>query len=102
MAKYSTCKSCGRPLKFLKTPAGKNMPCDTKAVFYIPCRDGPHQAVTGNGVVVRCIILDKPTRDAKAGLVPHWATCPHASRHRKTSVQPSNSVQTSFLSVEHR
>lgn len=103
MAKYPTCKSCGQPLKFLSTPSGGHMPCDPKMVFYAPCADGPDKIVAGNGVVVRCKILDTATRDCKAGLVPHWSTCPGAVRHRKQkSRQPGQHHQTSLFDGDRR
>lgn len=56
------CKSCGEPIDWVKTPAGKNMPVDLDQVT----------VVTKDGQVV-------------VGRTPHWATCPNADQHRTAS-----------------
>lgn len=53
------CKSCNAPLVWLRTAAGKAMPCDPALVTI----------VTDDGRTVR-------------GRMPHWSTCPTAARHR--------------------
>lgn len=85
--KYQTCKECGQPIKFLQTPAGKYMPCDTKAVYYRPQPDGPERVVNSDGEVVRCIFPQRPQDGDKVGLIPHWATCPAAASFRKKEKQ---------------
>lgn len=58
------CKSCGAPIEFVKTPAGKWMPVD------------PGKRVT--------IVTDGG--EVRAGRIPHWVTCPTAAQHRKQKV----------------
>lgn len=35
------CRECGKPLIFIRTRAGKNMPCEAEPVLYWPDADGP-------------------------------------------------------------
>jgi hypothetical protein len=57
---HATCKSCGAALVWIKTEAGRLMPCDPNLVT----------VVTEDGRTVR-------------GRIPHWSTCPQADQHRK-------------------
>lgn len=54
------CKGCGAEIVWIKTKAGKAMPCDTNKVTII----------TDNGETV-------------IGYTPHWATCPAAKTFKK-------------------
>jgi len=58
------CRSCNAPLKWVKTPAGKNMPLD------LASRE-TRIAIVGD-VGVTC-----PT------YVSHFVTCPRADKHRR-------------------
>ena len=57
----SECRSCGAPVIWVKTKAGKNMPVD-----YATFNPG-----------------DRPVYDADKGHISHFATCPDADKHRK-------------------
>ncbi|MGE5585779.1 MAG: hypothetical protein ACM309_09680 [Bacillota bacterium] len=56
----TTCKGCGREIKWLRTEAGKQMPVDPE----------PVTVVLTDGRVFR-------------GYRPHWATCPKAEQFRR-------------------
>lgn len=72
-----TCRGCGALILWIKTAAGKNMPCDISPVYYKPTPDGKDKIVTTRGEVINCEIV--PEREATGiGLRPHWATCPQA------------------------
>ena len=58
------CRSCGAPIDFVITPAGKYMPVD------------PGKRVT--------IVTDGG--EVRSGLIPHWATCPTPEKHRKQKI----------------
>ena len=49
----SKCKGCGAEIVWIKTKAGKNMPCDEKKITI----------VTDSGETI-------------TGHTPHWASCP--------------------------
>jgi hypothetical protein len=69
----SKCRSCGAPLLWAQTTAGKNMPLDA--------------APTANGnIELRHGLARYVTPDANATTpryTSHFATCPNAGQHRK-------------------
>ena len=81
---YGRCASCGRMIIWIRTPAGKNMPCDTEIVTYRKQKGGKEKIVTLNGEVNSGEIVDTRAMDATGiGYISHFATCPNASKHRK-------------------
>lgn len=58
------CRSCGTPLKWIKTPAGKNMPVN------ITSREERIAMVGGVGVVSTTYVC-------------HFVTCPDAGKFRR-------------------
>lgn len=74
----SKCKSCGADIIWIKTPAGKVMPCDPTRVRYIE-KSETASIVKSNGEVSKCELI----LATGLGYIPHWATCPDADRHRK-------------------
>ena len=93
----ATCRGCGAPIVWIKTPAGKAMPCDPAPVYTRP--RPPHPARPGAGLdpappggkdklvptrgeAVSCEIV--PGAEATdAGYRPHWATCPQAGQFKR-------------------
>lgn len=71
------CRGCGAPIVWIKTAAGKAMPCDPALVYFKPASGGKEKIVTTRGEIVSCEIV--PAAEAAgAGYRPHWATCPQA------------------------
>lgn len=67
--KESECWSCGAPIIWCTTASGKRMPLNPE----------PQQLV----------VLDSAERGhVRDCYVPHFATCPHASAHRRKEVRP--------------
>ena len=56
----ATCKGCGAEIIWIKTPAGKLMPCDAQKITII----------TEQGQTV-------------SGYIPHWATCSKSKTFKK-------------------
>lgn len=83
----ATCKKCNAPIVWIKTPAGKWMPCDEGLVPYIQSETGKESVVTDRGDVIRCDIVKEKLPDGRfpTGMarVPHWATCPEADSFRQ-------------------
>lgn len=48
----ATCRGCGAPIVWIKTPAGKAMPCDPAPVYYKATPDGKDKVVTTRGELV--------------------------------------------------
>ena len=42
----ATCRGCGAPIVWIKTPAGKAMPCDPAPVYYKAAPGGKDKIVT--------------------------------------------------------
>ena len=78
----ATCRGCGAPIVWIKTPVGKAMPCDPAPVYYKAAPGGKDKIVTTRGEVVSCEIV--PGGEATdAGYRPHWATCPQAGQFKR-------------------
>lgn len=76
----SKCKSCGAPLVWIRTTAGKNMPCNAEPVRFDYKLGSKDKVVTENGEVLPAEIRSD---GSETGYIPHWATCPEADKHRK-------------------
>ena len=85
----ATCKKCGAPIIWLKTPKGKWMCADEGLVPYRTDPEGKDLVCNDYGEMIRCEIL--PEDECRAGKrnpsgrarIPHWATCPNADDFRK-------------------
>lgn len=72
------CKACNKPIVFIKTKAGKFMPCDWAAAPYALDPGGPDTLVTKNGETLKGRFLSaaEPCNIAAGmGYRPHWASC---------------------------
>lgn len=77
----SKCKSCGADIIWIRTASGKNMPCDSKKIYYKPnITYGKLNLVLPNGKVTRG---DFDLESDTFGYISHFATCPSAELHRK-------------------
>lgn len=78
----ATCKSCGAPIIWIKSPAGQWLPLDEGLIPYKQNDAGHDSLVNDWGVVIRCDLQfeGEPTGLARRS---HFATCPYADKHRK-------------------
>lgn len=83
MAIAYTCRACGAPIVWIKTPAGKDMPCDATPVFYQAKKNGRQKIVTKNGEVIACEIVSDPDKATGTGYIPHWGNCSAPDKFRK-------------------
>lgn len=79
----TTCKECGATIIFVKTPAGKWMPCDEGLHPYVQDSLGKDFVVTDKGEVIRCRLSYTNRFPTGMARIPHWATCPHADKFRR-------------------
>lgn len=99
LSKTSTCRKCGKAIKFIRTTNGKWLPVNPTAVYY-SLLGNKDRIVTADGRIVACTIVDMITDCV--GFVPHWATCESASyfRHKnKSRVQGKSNKLTGFEAV---
>ena len=83
MDKQTKCRGCGAPIIFIKTLAGKQMPCDPQQV---PCWRkvrGSGKVVTLAGEVISCEFDGPRSTVSGFGYVSHFSTCPQANSFRK-------------------
>lgn len=69
--KMSLCRSCDKPILWVKTQHGKPMPLDGKKVV-----GGNIEVTDGVGYIVKSSEAER--------YVSHFVTCPNAVSHRKT------------------
>ena len=84
----ATCKMCGAPIIWIKTPRGKMTPVDEGLKPYRENPDGKSYLVNDRGETIRCDLYpdDKvPAGEFPTGMarMSHWATCPHAEDFKK-------------------
>lgn len=77
----ATCRGCGAPIVWIKTKAGKSMPCDPSPVYYKVTPGAKEKVVTLHGEVISAEIVPA-TEATDAGYRPHWATCPKADHFK--------------------
>lgn len=84
--KVTACRSCGAPIVWIETLAGKSMPCDAKLVSFVRQEGGPAKLVTPAGAVVSGRPAKRGEPFIEYGYTPHWATCnaPDSFRKRRT------------------
>lgn len=80
----SRCKSCGAPLVWVKMQSGWDMPCNPNLVQFWANPNAKGRVITTTGEVVPCDFEGPLEKMTNVGYIPHWATCPHADRHRRT------------------
>ena len=78
----STCKKCGEPIVWKKTPKGYWIPCDEGLTEYKADEHGKDLVVNDKGEVIRCELTFKGKADGLARK-PHWASCPFADEFRR-------------------
>lgn len=68
----SQCKSCGAPIVWIVTPAGKNMPLDAKTeTLWLLDAEGAQEGSP----------RAKPVQARRS----HFSSCPNADQHRRAS-----------------
>lgn len=72
------CNSCGAKIIWAVTPKGARIPVDA-----IPTEDGNLVLEEHRGQLVACVVGQEPGLFASPRHKSHFATCPHASQHRR-------------------
>lgn len=78
-----TCRSCGKPIVWIRTRAGKSMPCDAQPVNYRIKPRGDTKLVTLAGDVISCEPVKDPAEAQGWGYTPHWSTCNAPDKFRR-------------------
>ena len=81
--KQTKCRGCGAPIVFVKTVAGKSMPCNPGRVPFWIKKNGSGKVVTLGGEVLSCEFDGPRSTVSGFGFVSHFSTCPNAGRFRR-------------------
>lgn len=82
---FGHCRVCGEQVIWVRTRAGKNMPCNTTLVDY-KADGGRDKIVLPAGDVVSGTIVPAGGNPDGHGYISHFATCPYAAQHRKRQI----------------
>lgn len=77
------CRGCGESIVWIKTPAGKSMPCDSTPVTYWAKPKAAGKVVTPNGEVVSCEFEGDLHTATGIGYISHFSTCPQATKFKR-------------------
>ncbi len=77
------CKSCGAQIQWIRTKMGKAIPVDPEPVPYWKKEGAAGRVVTPEGEILCCEFESKEIVATGVGYISHFATCPHADRHRR-------------------
>ena len=77
------CRGCGQEIRWIRTAAGKSMPCNPEPVTYWAGSAYRERIVTPNGEVTACKLTGNPQEATGIGYTPHWATCPKWENFKK-------------------
>lgn len=80
---YGRCQKCKKQIVWIRTAAGKNMPCDANFKYYKEEPGGKDRIVLPNGQVVIGTFLDGPEHSDGFGYISHFATCEFSQMFRK-------------------
>lgn len=90
----TACKACGKPIIFIKTLQGKNMPCDAATVYFVANIKGEENFITMSGVPIKGRRVMPGTANSVSGYVPHWATCTEPDKFRAPKGTPPAAENT--------
>lgn len=76
-------RGCGAPIVFVKTTAGKMMPCNPGLKLFWFKRGARDKVVTIGGEVLSCEFDGPRSTVSGFGSVSHFSTCPNANSFRK-------------------
>jgi len=80
---FGKCSGCGARVVWIKTEAGKNMPCDPTFHNYKIDPTGKEKIVTPSGKVVTGRTDVELSEADGYGYISHFATCRHAKNFRR-------------------
>jgi len=87
MMRTTQCRACGAEIGFIKTVAGKTMPVNAEAVYFIPESTAKDVFVMPDGTVTHGRATTENAEplavEPVIGYISHFATCPKADFFRK-------------------
>ena len=89
MSNTAYCKGCKKLIVFVRTRAGKSMPCESRQVEYITDPQGEDTILTHDGDIVKGWIFQERTERSELGYLPHFINCPAARHFKKAKTTKS-------------
>ena len=87
---YDTfCRDCGKPIIFIRTEAGRFMPCDAEPVDFWPAEAGGVLVYQRDGTAVKAKLSGHPQTRAGLAYKPHWASCTRKSKRAAPERKPT-------------
>lgn len=83
MSNWGKCSKCRADVIWVRTRAGKNMPCDPTPVTYWQDSKGKGRVITPNGETIACRFEGDMDKATGWGYIPHWGTCPNRRDFKK-------------------
>lgn len=80
---YGYCPKCKKQVIWIRTQAGRNMPCNGEIKYYKEEAGGKDRIVLPNGQVVVGTILKGPEFADGYGYTSHFATCEFSQMFRR-------------------
>ena len=77
------CKKCGAKIIWIKTIAGKNMPCNPEPIKYWEKLGAKWKIVTPNGEVLSCEYEGDPEKATGMGYTPHFGNCTEKQKGKR-------------------
>lgn len=81
--RFGHCAGCGKRILWVRTPSGKNMPCNPTLHNYRAIPGGRERIVLPNGEVVSGETEVSPEEADGIGYISHFATCTRAKAFRR-------------------
>ncbi|MCL2045752.1 MAG: hypothetical protein FWG88_05145 [Oscillospiraceae bacterium] len=75
MSEETYCRYCGKLIKYIRTAAGKYMPCDATRVYFVEDPRGPDFVYIGERESAYGYILQSEALGSVKAYRPHWGTC---------------------------
>lgn len=76
------CSACRKPITFVKTRSGKNMPCEFDPIDVTEAEDG-ETYITTEGETIRFNSQKTEHLEHEELYIPHWNNCGGAEGFRK-------------------
>lgn len=97
--KRGKCRGCGKPIWWITTMAGKQMPCDERPVSFWQRDKAPGKVVLPSGGVVSCDLEGVPGTETGKGYIPHFATCEKVQeiKRKRAEEAPQTDKQLSLF-----
>ena len=96
------CRTCGKPIQFVRTVRGKMMPCEDVRVFICETgRKGDRVFLNEDGEIIRGYLTNRDSPAAQSAYEPHFAACrPPAQNQEELAARRAQAEETKQKLIE--